>query len=331
MRPSLFQAPLPQEVRRCDVCQWRCELAPGETGRCGVRLHHAGSIQSEADGVVSAATIGPIEDQRLWHFFPDAQVFNVGSYGTPILTEQAAQYGQLPEPAARRQLPAERVADFAQQRLCRGVVWAYNDPAVTLEWTLDGLKLARAGSRFTAVVSSGYFSSEAIEAIGPYLDGIRLDLLGFSDQAYVELGGIQEWQGIMAGAEWLRERWNTHIEVSLRLHAGVNDRETEIETLARWMREKLGALTPLHLLSRDGQPTWEHLADVARAAGLEFVYGPDPDQPTRCPQCRWVVIERSAGPTQLTGVSGEVCESCGTSLGLRTSLFRRQTRYQRGG
>ena len=328
MRPSLFQAQIHPALARCDVCRWRCELAPDEIGRCGVRRHAGGSVQVEADGLLSAATITPIEDHRLWHFFPDAQVFSVGSYGTPLTTLRDGQFAAIPpDPAQRRSLAPERVADFAQQRLCRGIVWTFNDPAVTLEWTLDGLKLAQATSRFTAVVSCGYFSPEAIEVLGPYLDALRLDLLGFSDYAYAKLGGLDRWRGILAGAERLRATWNTHIEVALALHTGINDDERQIKRLSEWICEKLGSLTPLHLTTGSGDANADAAANVARASGLVFVYGPNPHQATRCPQCRWIVIERSAGPTKLPGVADDMCDHCRTPLGLRTSIWRKQTRY----
>lgn len=231
-------------------------------------------------------------------------------------------------PAGARELAPERVADFAQQRLCRGGVWAYNDPAVRLEWTLDGLKLARAGSRFTILVSSGYFSAEALAAIGPYLDGLRLDLLGWTDRAYLELGGLRNWQSILEGAAWLRTHWNMHIKVYVPLYAGINDAEREIEGLARWMYDTLGNLTPLHLAAGDGKTSVQGALAAARSAGLAFVYGPNADQTTRCPRCGSVVVARGAGLTRLTGVQADLCESCGAALGLRTSIFRRQTPYR---
>jgi pyruvate formate lyase activating enzyme len=329
MRPSLFQARLSEQILRCDVCRWRCELAPGDVGRCRVRRCVGDMIVIEADGAVSAATIGPIEDQRLWHFFPDMQVFNIGSYGTPVLTAADNPYAALPA-GPRRELDPDRIAEFAEEHLCRGVVWTYNDPAVTLEWTLDGMRLARAASRCTALVSSGYFSPEALNAIAPYLDGLRLDLFGFSDEAYTRLSGLTDWRGILSGAEWLRQHWNTHIEATLMLQPGINDDDAQIEALAGWIVDRLGDLTPLHLLVAGEQPAAaEQPLVVAQRAGLAFVYGPDPAQATRCPGCGWRVIQREDGQIQLDGVVDDSCANCGAALGLRTSIFRRQAGYRR--
>ena len=316
---------------RCGVCQWRCELAPGETGRCRIRHNEHGAIVDAAAGLVSAAAIGPIEDHRLWHFFPDAQVFGVGSFGTPLVPDIGLSSEHpyvVPTPGAR-ELEAERVVRFAQQRLCRGVIWTYNDPAVSFEWVLDGVKLGRAASRFTALATSGYFSPEAFEQIAPYLDGMRLDVYGFSERAYRTLTGYPDWQTIFKLAADARRRWNIHLELVLQLAEGINDSDAEVTDLARWIKIALGSLTPLHIVPTTAPEHRVHAAQLAaRAAGLAYVYGPEADQATRCPSCDWLIVERGAGPTQVTGVAEDACENCGTQLGLRLSLFHRSVRYE---
>jgi pyruvate formate lyase activating enzyme len=324
MRPSLFQTAVADDVIRCDVCAWHCRLAPDEVGRCRVRRHVAGSVECEADALVSAATIEPIEEQRLWHFFPDAQMLNIGSYGTPLQVLPRS-YALLPG-STPRQLKAERVVEVALEQLCRGVIWTYNDPAVTLEWTLEGMKLARAASRVTALTSSGYFSTAAVAALGPYLDGLRLDLLGWSDTAYMQLGGLPEWHAILEGAEELRAKWNTHIEVMLELHAGINDDEQQIEGLCRWIVEKLGRRTPLHISVGSNGAAWERVAAIASAVGIDYVYGPELRQATCCPRCEAVLIEREPKLTNIVGIDQDRCARCGAAVGLRNSVFQRQTR-----
>lgn len=327
MPSSILQTPLPDGRIRCDVCQWRCELAPGQIGRCRVRAHQDQTIALTSYSRVSAATIGPIEDQRLWHFFPDAQVFSVGGFGTPVVSDVAPAYA---EPnAAARELSAERAVQFAQQRLCRGVLWTFGDPAVNAEWVLDGLKLGRAASRFNAIATAGYFNPAIFTEMAPYLDGIRLDVYGFSSQSYRQLTGMEDWRTIFKIVAEARQKWNIHVEVALQLVAGVNDSDAEVAALSKWIRVALGSLTPLHLLGQQiDDVELQRVQAAARASGLQFVYGPASAQSTRCPKCTWVVIERSEGPTQLSGVIDDLCESCRMPLGLRTSLFRRNVRYE---
>lgn len=329
MQPSL-QTALPNDLIQCDVCQWHCELAPGATGRCRVRTNRNGRIVADAHGLISGATISPIEDQRLWHFFPDSQVLSIGSFGTPLDPPDPARLTTpyaVPAPNARSLTP-ERAVQFALQRLCRGMLWTFGDPAVNLEWVLDGVKIGRANSRWTAIATSGYFSADAFALLAPDLDGMRLDVYGFSDRSYEHLTGFHDWRSIFTRAAEARQQWNIHIEIAYQLVPGVNDSDAEIGALAKWMRGALGTLTPLHILGdRLDEATVARVVSMARSAGVQFVYGPATHQTTQCPRCSWVVIERSAGSTQISGAIDDICEECGTPLGLRTSIFRRNVRY----
>ncbi|MEI8166789.1 MAG: radical SAM protein, partial [Chloroflexales bacterium] len=49
----------------CRACQWRCALAPGETGRCHVRVGTNEGLALLNHGLIAGATIGPIEDHGL--------------------------------------------------------------------------------------------------------------------------------------------------------------------------------------------------------------------------------------------------------------------------
>src|SRR5690242_1222539 len=138
--------------RSCGVCQWRCSLAIGETGRCLVRVASEEGIEVANDGLISAATFGLIEDHRLWHFFPDTQVLTIGGWGYAFPTDQQrGQYGSIPtDESKRRRLEPERAAAVALERLSRGVVWSYSDPSVSVEYVTEMLQFSRASSRYTA-------------------------------------------------------------------------------------------------------------------------------------------------------------------------------------
>jgi pyruvate formate lyase activating enzyme len=122
----------------CAACQWRCALRPGELGRCGVRQGTPDGIALLGHGLISGAAIGPIEDYRLWHFLPDSLALSIGGWGYAFpVDQQRGPYASIPEePAKRRKLDPDRAANFALERLCRGVVWTYGEPAVNFEYVL---------------------------------------------------------------------------------------------------------------------------------------------------------------------------------------------------
>jgi pyruvate formate lyase activating enzyme len=304
-------------------------LAPGETGRCQVRVATDAGIEVANDGMISAATFGPIEDFRLWHFFPDTQVLAIGGWGYAFpADQQRGQYGAIPvEESKRRRLDPERAAAVALERLCRGVVWSFSDPSVSLEYVADVLKFSRASSRYTALVTSGYSTIAALDEMGHYLDGISLELRAFDDAAYRRLAGVDEWRGILDWAAQAKERWHCHIEVTTRLHPNVNDSPEQVQALVGWVRDTLGPATPWHVLPGDAGAA--AAATVARArrlgheGGLLYIYGPEPSQHTRCHSCGAVLVERNGSGGRVVGLDDARCANCGADPHMRLSIFKR--------
>jgi pyruvate formate lyase activating enzyme len=323
-------APDAEGVPVCGACQWRCALPPGATGRCLVRSGVAEGIALNNHGLIAGATIGPIEDHRLWHFFPDSLALAIGGWGYAATADQGrGPYGSIPEdPAKRRKLEADRAANFALERLCRGVVWAFGEPAVNHEYVRGLLQLSRASSRYTAIVTTGAMTLEAFDQIGHYLDGMSLDLRGFSEASYARLSGLPDWQGVLAVAERARQHWKCHLEVTTRVHHGVNDSTEELRGLVSWIKESLGSHTPWHVLPGDAGS--EATASAMRARrlgheqGLQYVYGAEPHQPTRCSACHNILITRNNGVTRLVGLNGTACAACGQESRLQLSIFKQR-------
>ncbi len=314
----------------CSACQWRCMLRSGEVGRCLVRIGTPEGILARNYGLISAAAVGPVEDFRLWHFFPDSLAFSIGGWGYAFpLDQQRGGYAHIPlAEDQQRMLSPERAAAFALERLCRGVIWAYGEPAVSHEYVMHLLQTSRASSRYTALVTTGYLTAESLDQLGPYLDGISLDLRGFGDTAYARLAGAPGWRGILGVVAWARQHWHCHVEVTTRFHHGVNDDPAELRALVEWIGSHLGAQTPWHVLPGDAGA--ETAAAVVRArrlgheSGLQFVYGPEPHQNTICPNCQTTLITRENGVVRLVGVGDDNrCAMCDHEIYLRRSIFRR--------
>lgn len=313
--------------RHCRTCQWYCTLAEGEVGRCQMRINGPDGLLALHHGMISGAQIGPIEEFRLWHVLPGTNVLAIGSFGYAFPTEQQrGHFAQIPEdPNKRRRLEPDKAAAFALDRLCRGVVWAYGDPSVSHEYVLDLLRVSRASSRYTGLVTSGFLTQEALDELGIYLDAINLELRAVEDQAHQRLTGTTNWRGILEVIQHAHQRWDIHIEITTRLHPGVNDSIEHIQSMAHWINQTLGSLTPWHILPGDAgsaaSATVNRARRLAREIGLQFVYGPEPNQNTFCPQCGALLIERTNGVGRLSNYD-QGCLSCGMPLGFRTSIFK---------
>jgi pyruvate formate lyase activating enzyme len=318
------------EETRCDACLWRCVLRPDEIGRCLVRTGHPDGVAIQNTSLISAASVEAVETFRLWHFFPDSIMLSIGSWGYAFPTDQQrGPYAQIPTATSQlRELPPEKIAAFALKQLCRGVVWAYGEPAVSFEYVLSMLQSSRAASRVTALQTTGYMTVEALDQFGPYLDAISLDLRGFGDTAYTRLAGIPHWQDILDIVQRAHTHWKCHVEITTRLHHGVNDDPNELRAMVAWIRDILGEQIPWHVLPGDRGA--ETAASVVRArrigheGGLQFVYGPEPNQATQCPRCQATLISREGGVSRMTGVQDGQCTRCGFKPYLRTSIFKQR-------
>ena len=314
---------------RCHVCQWYCELRNEEPGRCLMREGTEDGIAVLNHAIVSAAQVALIEDFRLWHFFPDSSVLALGSWGYAFPSDQQhGQYARIPDdPQKQRQLEPERVALVALERLCRGIIWAYSDPCIAQEYVSDVLRTCKGNSRYTALVSNGYFTQEALDSFGRYLDGLNIEIRAFDDSAYKLLAGIEHWRGILEVTERAKKQWQCHIEITTRLHPSVNDTPEQLNGLTNWIAETLGVQTPWHILPGDAGAAAAAAVQRARksahAAGLQYVYSSDTNQSTECPKCSAVVIDRSGTRARIVGMQDGGCSACGEPLGMRTSIFRR--------
>lgn len=326
---------------RCNVCLWRCAVNPGKAGVCGVRVNERWKVVPLNYARVSSVAADPIEKKPLYHFFPGSSVLSFGGIGCNFhcLHCQNWEIACAEDPAALqnglREIQPDKAVSMALAQHCAGLAWTYNEPAIWLEYTLDSARLAHQKGLYTVYVTNGYSTPEAMDLLGPHLDAWRVDVKGFTDNAYRDLARITHWRGILEVSERARHKWNMHVEVVTNVIPGVNDDVHHLTDIAVWIKEKLGALTPWHITRFYPHREYAHLPPTPLStlenayctgmkAGLKFVYiGNVPGnshENTVCYNCGELAIERVGYATRLTGVKGSGCEYCGADLNIRNTL-----------
>jgi pyruvate formate lyase activating enzyme len=221
---------------------------------------------------------------------------------------------------------------MAKREGCRGIAWTYNEPAIWFDYTLDSAKIAKEEGLYTVYVTNGYISQEALDTIGPYLDGYCVDVKGFTDKLYQDLAKISRWEGILDMTERAKHKWGMHVEVVTNIIPTMNDAEEELRALASWVFNKLGELTPWHVtrfypqhemmdLPPTPVSTLEHAHNIGKQAGLRFVYtGNVPGheyENTLCYSCGNLNISRTGYHIRIAGLDGTSCSFCGADLNVR--------------
>ena len=334
-REAILYDKLPQGKVRCNVCQWRCAILPGKKGVCHMRQNKEGVLYTLNYALASSAAADPIEKKPLFHFFPKTRAFSLGGWGCNFHCQhcQNWQISCTDAIGSSETIRPSEAVELAQKYHCQGIAWTYNEPSIWFEYTLDGAKLAKQKGLYTVYVTNGFLTSEALDAIGPWLDAWRVDVKGFSDSLYQKLARVSGWRGILEVAERARKKWNMHVEVVTNIIPGLNDDEAQLYGIAQWIKEALGELTPWHVTRFYPQHKLDHISptpvstlerayQIGKEAGLRFVYTGNIAghalENTTCYSCDRIVVKRTGYEIEVVGVDSQGrCQFCGADLNIR--------------
>jgi pyruvate formate lyase activating enzyme len=196
---------------------------------------------------------------------------------------------------------------------------------------LDVGKLAHREGLYNVYVTNGYISPEALEELGPHLDGANVDVKAFSDGFYKKLCGVPSMRPTLDTCEWLVEH-GKHLEVTYLVIPRENDSPKEIDKFCSWVVEKLGPNVPVHfsrfyphykLTDRESTPieTLERAAGIAKEKGTRHVYvGNVPGHVydnTHCYECGEMLIERYGYEILRYELKNHRCPKCGAEINVR--------------
>ena len=337
LHKAILYEKLPDNRAKCNVCQRRCNIAEDKVGICMTRVNKGGDIYSTIYNVVSSMAVDPIEKKPLYHYLPGTKCFSLGSFGCNFRCvfcqnwEIAFADGTLVPAVEGHHVTPEQAVNLAMQYDCASIAWTYNEPAIWLEYTLDCAKLAKERGLHTVYVTNGYITPDGLDVMGPYLDVYRVDLKSFSDDFYRKLINVPHVQGVLDVTKMAKDKWNMHIETVTNVIPTWNDDPENLRSIARWIKENLGELTPWHITRffpcaklTDVPPTPLETLEMARKIGVEeglkFVYVGNiaaGDQNTYCPVCNTLAVSRFGYTTKVEAVTDQgKCASCGTEIGI---------------
>lgn len=358
MKEAVLYKKLKNKVVKCGVCQWRCVISPGNRGYCQTRINKNGKLYSLIYGLIYAGIqVDPIEKKPLYHLCPGSYVASIGSYGCNFRCKQclnwSVSWGPNPanigKPIDFESLgpvglsPKEFIEKVKRAReSVKGVAFTYNEPTVWLEYVLDASKLAKKEGLYTVFVTNGYITKEALDLIGPYIDGYAVDFKGFSDKTYKRQGAVPKMGKIPEMAKRARKKWGMDVEITTLIIPTINDDMKELERMVDWMVKNLGKETPWHLSQFDPllAPAEEFknlpftsinslkkIAQMGRGKGLDFVYvwaphagflGYYQEGDTICPQCGKLAVKRTTLSADVLSVDDKgKCKTCGYDLNIK--------------
>jgi pyruvate formate lyase activating enzyme len=330
---ELYEA-LPEAKVRCFACGHRCPIPEGKAGVCRVRFNRGGKLYVPT-GYIGALQDDPIEKKPFFHALPGARALSFGMLGCDFhcgycqnwVTSQALRdpiAGAPPFKTGPRAL-----VELAIERNCAVLASTYNEPLITSEWAVEIFKEAKEAGLVTAYISNGNGTPEVLDYIRPWVDLYKIDLKGFDEMRYHELGGSL--QNICKTVREVYERgfW---LEIVTLLVPGFNDSGEELKRLTEYVAS-VSADIPWHctafhpdykMTDRDqtSVQTLLRAAEIGKGAGLRYVYAGNlpgrvgDGEDTFCPGCRELLIERYGFQVlkdRLTPSRGS-CPKCGVQI-----------------
>jgi pyruvate formate lyase activating enzyme len=323
-RDSLLQQRVEGKVR-CNVCERRCLLVKGGYGWCRTRQNRDGRLATLIYGAVSSLEPNPIEKKPFYHFYPGTLTFTIGSwscnFGCPWC--QNWSISQVPPPHDGEYISPERFVQWTESAGCQGASISFNEPTLSLEWSLDAFKLSRERGLYNTYVTNGYMTPEAMSLlIESGLDAMNVDVKGDAAEVRHFCKGIDT-DKVWAICRLARSR-GVHLEITTLVIPTVNDTEATLHRIAKRIAGELGAEVPWHVTGYS--PAYKFAApqtpmrtllrawQIGKEAGLEFVYvgnlpGHRYDN-TYCPDCGNMLIRRLGFEVLANTISRGRCPHC---------------------
>ncbi len=315
----------------CRLCSFRCRIAEGKRGICGVRENRGGTLYTLVYNRLIARHIDPIEKKPLFHFQPGSTSYSIATVGCNFRCLHCQNYeiSQMPKDQKRiagETVTAEEVVSDAIRAKCANISYTYTEPTIFFEMAEDCGLLARSRGLKNVFVTNGYMTGECIDELKNFLDGANVDVKSFREDFYKKVCGAKL-APVLESVEHMR-RLGIWVEVTTLIIPTLNDSEGELRDIARWIYKTdknmpwhISAFYPAYKLTnieRTPVSTIDRAREIGLAEGLRYVYTGnvpgDPGESTYCYSCGKVLIERFGFTVRKNVIKDSRCPYCGAEI-----------------
>jgi pyruvate formate lyase activating enzyme len=328
VRHALLQEKIGDKIR-CRVCERRCTIVAGGLGWCRTRAHRDGELVTLIYGAASSLSANPIEKKPFFHFYPGTRALTIGSwscnFGCPWC--QNWDISKSPPPTRSDYIAPEQFVALTQRYLCEGTSISFNEPTLSLEWSVEVFRLARARGLYNTFVTNGYMTPEALTLlIDAGLDAMNVDIKGDAHAVKKFCRGIDV-EKVWATCQLARAR-GVHLEITTLVIPTVNDSDETLRGIATRLARELGRDVPWHItryypayeFNVPPTPirTLERAWHIGKDAGLDYVYIGNVlghrYENTYCPACSALVIRRLGFDVRINVLRAGHCPECSHPL-----------------
>lgn len=233
-------------ICRCRLCPRHCRILPSQRGWCRTRWNDHGTLKALTYGLVTSAALDPIEKKPLAYFHPGAVILSLGSWGCNMNCAFCQNFEISQEEPESRKVSPDDVLRLARALTAEGnigVAWTYNEPALSFEFICHTAPLIKEAGLVNVMVSNGFISKEALEALLPLIDAWNIDLKGWHPDFYKTICGAAR-NPVLETIQRAHEV--SHVELTNLVIPKENDDPQCFEDMVRWIGS-LSPAIPLHI------------------------------------------------------------------------------------
>ena len=313
-------------IVKCTLCAQGCAIRDGERGGCGARANVGGELRSLVYGRPVSIHVDPIEKKPFYHFLPGSAAFSLATAGCPLHCKFCQNWEisqSRPEDFDVEFVAPDRIAGEAAQRKAPVIAFTYNEPTVFIEYFTDIARIARERRISSVIISCGFMNEEPLAEMCSVLDAIKIDLKGFDEEFYRRVCRA-ELKPVLRSIKQIAKS-GVHLEIVNLVVPTLNDTDTMLDGLCRWVADEVGPDVPVHftrfhpdyqMLHLPPTPvgTLERAYEIAKKRGLRYAFvGNVPGHPgnnTYCPKCGKAVVTRTGFFVSELHVKDGRCEYC---------------------
>ncbi len=321
-----YWEPLEGGKVKCTLCPRGCIIPDGGKGFCLVRVNEGGTLYTTIYSEITSANYDPIEKKPLYHFYPGAVIFSIGTNGCNLDCKSCQNWeiSRRDTPHLRQIFTPEMAVEYAGRYGSVGIAYTYNDPIIWFEYVKDTAEKIKEAGLKNVMVTNGNINIEALRELLPLIDAFNVDLKGMDREYYLKFSSFPN-PNVWQVCEEVKKA-GKHLELTKLIVPGFEEFTPEnFERYARWIAENLGKDVPLHY-SRffpayklmDTPPTPVEVIDMAYDVSKEYlwyVYVGNVIEPERestyCPQCGELLVRRAGYSVEVLFTSDGKCPRCG--------------------
>jgi len=198
------------------LCPRKCLISPDDCGFCKARYNEAGILKTAIWGKLIMPSIEPIETEAVYHYWPGAKILSIGNLGCNLECAfcqnwESSDIENIVHDDVYYYTP-EQIIDLAKTLNVNVISFAYNDPAIWVEYVMETAQLAKANSIKTLYKSAGYNNADVIKRLTEVIDIFSMSIKTINPVTFSKISkGILE--PVLEGVKIIHAS-GRHLEVS---------------------------------------------------------------------------------------------------------------------